>query len=184
MFAGKLMTAAVLPAMMVFAACGGADDGSQRVSLSGDASAGSPAVAAAPMTAASTAAGGDTIVVYKTPTCGCCSDWVDHARESGFTVVTHDLNDLTPIKQELGVPAGQVSCHTAQVRGYTLEGHVPADLIRRMLDENATFRGLTVPGMPIGSPGMDGPVYGGRKDPYEVLLVKADGSASVYRRYS
>jgi hypothetical protein len=119
---------------------------------------------------------GDTMVVYKTPTCGCCSDWVDHVREHGFTVVTHDLDRLDDIKRELGVPAGQVSCHTATVRGYTIEGHVPADLIQRMLDENARFKGLTVPGMPLGSPGMEGAF----KQRYKVLSFDAQGNTEVY----
>lgn len=125
------------------------------------------------------AAGGeptDTMVVYKTPTCGCCSAWVDHVEEHGFAVVTHDLDRLDDIKRELGVPAGQISCHTATVRGYTIEGHVPADLIRRMLDENAKFKGLTVPGMPIGSPGMEGAF----KQRYKVLSFDERGSTEVY----
>jgi hypothetical protein len=118
----------------------------------------------------------DTIVVYKTPTCGCCNDWVDHVADHGFTVVTHDLDDLTLIKQQLGVPAGRISCHTAVVRGYTVEGHVPADLIQRMLAERPRFRGLTVPGMPVGSPGMEGPY----KQDYDVLSFDDAGNVQVY----
>jgi hypothetical protein len=152
-------TMVVGAAALLFAACGRADaDAPVRTTL------------------ASAASAGDTVIVYKTPTCGCCSDWVDHVREHGFTVVTHDLNDLTAIKQELGVPPGRVSCHTAQVRGYTIEGHVPADLIRRMLDENARFKGLAVPGMPIGSPGMEGLI----KQRYEVLSFDERGNTEVY----
>ncbi|CAN5730498.1 DUF411 domain-containing protein [soil metagenome] len=147
----------VLAAALVLGACGGNDSQAQRVALAGAVSA-------------------DTIVVYKTPTCGCCNAWVDHVRANGFTVVTHDLNDLSEKKRELGVPAGQISCHTAQVRGYTLEGHVPADLIHRMLDENARFKGLTVPGMPMGSPGMEGLI----KQDYQVLSFDESGRTSVY----
>lgn len=121
-------------------------------------------------------ASNDTVVVYKTPTCGCCNAWVDHVRESGFPVVTHDLNDLTDIKRDLGVPAGRISCHTATVRGYTIEGHVPADLIRRMLDEKPAIRGLAVPGMPMGSPGMEGVI----KQDYEVLAFDSAGAVTVY----
>lgn len=121
-------------------------------------------------------ASNDTVVVYKTPTCGCCNAWVDHVRENGFPVVTHDLNDLTDIKRDLGVPAGRISCHTATVRGYTIEGHVPADLIRRMLDEQPAIRGLAVPGMPIGSPGMEGLI----KQKYEVLAFDSAGAVTVY----
>jgi hypothetical protein len=120
----------------------------------------------------------DTVVVYKTPTCGCCNDWVDHVEEHGFTVVTHDLDDLTHVKQQLGVPAGRISCHTAVVRGYTVEGHVPADLIQKMLAERPRFRGLTVPGMPVGSPGMEGPW----KQDYDVLSFDDRGNIDVYAR--
>lgn len=120
----------------------------------------------------------DTLVVYKTPTCGCCNDWVDHVKAHGFTVVAHDLNDLSQIKQQLGVPAGRISCHTATVRGYTVEGHVPADLIAKMLAEKPRFRGLTVPGMPMGSPGMEGPW----KDDYEVLSFDDAGNVAVYAK--
>jgi hypothetical protein len=120
----------------------------------------------------------DTVVVYKTPTCGCCSDWVDHVKEHGFTVVTHDLDDLSAVKQELGVPPGRISCHTASVRGYTVEGHVPADLIQKMLAERPRFRGLAVPGMPVGSPGMEGPW----KQEYDVLSFDERGNVSVYAK--
>jgi hypothetical protein len=118
----------------------------------------------------------DTMVVWKTPTCGCCSDWIDHVKAHGYTVVAHDLDDLTQIKQQLGVPAGRVSCHTATIRGYTVEGHVPADLIQKMLAEKPRFRGLTVPGMPMGSPGMEGPW----KDSYHVLAFDDHGNVEIY----
>jgi hypothetical protein len=144
-----------------------------RVMSSGAAGTGQPLSAA--QQAANAA---DTIVVYKTPTCGCCNDWVDHVHDHGFTVVTHDLDDLTLIKQQLGVPAGRISCHTAVVRGYTVEGHVPADLIQRMLAEKPRFRGLTVPGMPVGSPGMEGPW----KQDYDVLSFDDRGNIQVYAR--
>lgn len=123
-------------------------------------------------------ASADTVVVYKTPTCGCCNAWVDHVREHGFPVVTHDLDDLADIKRDLGVPAGRISCHTATVRGYTVEGHVPADLIRRMIDERAPIRGLTVPGMPMGSPGMEGLI----KQDYDVLAFDSAGVVSAYAK--
>lgn len=120
----------------------------------------------------------DTVVVYMTPTCGCCDDWADHVRTYGFTVVTHHLNDLSAVKRQLGVPAGRISCHTAVVRGYTVEGHVPGDLIVKMLAERPRFRGLAVPGMPMGSPGMEGPY----KEPYDVLAFDDDGNVHVYAR--
>jgi hypothetical protein len=123
-------------------------------------------------------AAADTVVVYKTPACGCCAEWVEHMREQGFAVVTHDRNELEPIKRQLGVPAGRVSCHTATVGGYTIEGHVPADLIRKLIDEKSGYAGLAVPGMPMGSPGMEGVV----KQDYEVLAFDRDGRVEVYAR--
>jgi hypothetical protein len=120
----------------------------------------------------------DTVVVYKTPTCGCCSDWVDHVKAHGYTVVTHDLQDLRQVKQQLGVPATTESCHTAVVRGYTVEGHVPADLIQKMLAEKPRFRGIAVPGMPVGSPGMEGPW----KQAYDVLSFDEQGRTEVYAK--
>ncbi|MGH7448921.1 MAG: DUF411 domain-containing protein [Longimicrobiales bacterium] len=125
------------------------------------------------------AAPADTVVVYKTPTCGCCSDWVDHVAENGFAVVVHDLNDLTATKRELGVPAGRISCHTATVRGYTIEGHVPADLIHRLIAEKPRgVKGLAVPGMPMGSPGMEGLV----RQNYDVLAFDDQGNVEVYAK--
>jgi hypothetical protein len=121
----------------------------------------------------------DTMVVYKTPTCGCCNDWVDHAEENGFVVITHDLDNLEATKRALGVPAGRVSCHTATVQGYTIEGHVPADLIRRLIAEKPRgVKGLAVPGMPMGSPGMEGLI----KQNYDVLSFDEQGNVEVYAR--
>jgi hypothetical protein len=120
----------------------------------------------------------DTVIVYKSPTCGCCRDWVDNMRENGFTVIAHDTLDLDPIKRQLGVPAGQESCHTATVKGYTIEGHVPADLIRKLIDEKSKWAGLAVPGMPMGSPGMDGPV----KQAYDVVAFDRAGKTEVYAK--
>lgn len=119
-----------------------------------------------------------TITVYKTPTCGCCTAWVEHLREHGFEVETHDLPRLDQIKARYGVTRELESCHTAVVDGYVVEGHVPADLIERMLKERPQIAGLTVPGMPMGSPGMEGP----RKDPYDVLTFDRDGKTTVYDR--
>lgn len=121
----------------------------------------------------------DTLVVYKSPTCGCCSNWVDHVEENGFAVVTHDISDqeLAALKPQLGVKPGHASCHTATVRGYTIEGHVPADLIARLINESPRgVKGLAVPGMPIGSPGMEGIV----KQEYDVLSFDEHGNAKVY----
>jgi len=125
------------------------------------------------------------VEVWKTATCGCCHDWVAHLEANGFQVKTHDISDMAKATQrrQLGLADKFGSCHTAIVGGYVLEGHVPASDIRRLLKERPKAVGLAVPGMPMGSPGMDGPVYGGRKDPYKVMLVQRDGSASVYQAY-
>ena len=117
-----------------------------------------------------------TMVVYKTPTCGCCSAWVDHVRENGFKVEVRDMNDVSPIKADLGVPAHLASCHTGVVGGYAIEGHVPADVIVKLLRERPEVAGIAVPGMPMGSPGMEGP----RKDPYDVVAFQANGKTRVY----
>lgn len=122
-----------------------------------------------------------TMVVYKTATCGCCKVWVKHMEQAGFKVETRDVADLGPVKERLGVPYGKGSCHTAEVGGYFVEGHVPASDVKRMLSEKPAARGLTVPGMPLGSPGMEVP--GGRVQPYAVELVGRDGKTRVYSRH-
>ena len=120
------------------------------------------------------------ISVYKTPTCGCCKKWVNHLREKGFTVETHDQPSLTALKQEQGVPKGAEACHTALVDGYVIEGHVPAQDVARLLEERpAAVRGLVVPGMPLGSPGMEAD----RTEPYSVLAFDDTGRVSTFARY-
>lgn len=120
-----------------------------------------------------------TVTVYKSPSCGCCGGWVEHMRANGFKVITHDTEDVAKHKIRLGVPEGLGSCHTAEVNGYVLEGHVPAGDVKRLLAEKPRARGLVSPGMPPSSPGMDDP----RKIPYEILLVGKDGRASTYARH-
>ena len=122
------------------------------------------------------------VEVWKDPDCGCCKDWVSHLEASGFQVTVHDSGN-TAARNRLGVPEKLGSCHTAQVGGYALEGHVPARDIRRLLKERPRAVGLAVPGMPVGSPGMDGPAYNGRKDSYDVLLIQKDGGSRVYQSY-
>jgi hypothetical protein len=117
--------------------------------------------------------------VYKSPTCGCCSVWIDHLEERGFLAKVHHPSDLNKVKREYGVPARYQSCHTAVSKdGYIFEGHIPAYIIERFLDEKpADAIGLTVPGMPVGSPGMES---GDNFMPYQVLLIKASGTPEVY----
>jgi len=125
------------------------------------------------------------ITVWKDPNCGCCGDWVMHLEANGFKVETIDQGNAAA-RAKLGMPEKFGSCHTALINGYVIEGHVPAADIHRLLKESpdpSHALGLSVPGMPIGSPGMDGPAYGGRQDAYQVLLVNRDGTAKVFNRY-
>ncbi|MBM4193818.1 MAG: DUF411 domain-containing protein [Gemmatimonadetes bacterium] len=117
------------------------------------------------------------MTVYKTPTCGCCKDWVKHAQAAGFQVKSIDLTDLTKIKQDAGVPAELESCHTVLVGKYVIEGHVPADLVKKVLDEKPPIIGLAVAGMVVGSPGME---QGNMKQPYKVIAFSKGGKSSVY----
>jgi len=123
------------------------------------------------------------VEVWKEPECGCCKDWVKHLEDNGFAVkVTHGGNGA--MRTRLGIPGKLGSCHTALVGGYAIEGHVPAKDIRRLLKDKPQAIGLAVPGMPVGSPGMDDPAYGGRRDPYDVLLVTRNGEPRVYASYN
>ena len=116
------------------------------------------------------------VVVYKSPTCGCCKKWVSHLKANGYTVDVQERTDMSPIKREFGIPRHLQSCHTAKVGGYVVEGHVPADVIARLLQEKPQIKGLAVPGMPMGSPGMEGP----RKVPYNILTIPESGKGSVF----
>ena len=117
-----------------------------------------------------------TVIVYKTPTCGCCTKWVEHLQANGFKVETQHRDDLTAIRQQHKVPAAVRSCHTALVGSYVVEGHVPAADVRKLLAEKPAVKGIGVPGMPIGSPGMEGP----NPRPYETLAFSADGTTRVF----
>lgn len=121
-----------------------------------------------------------TVTVYKNPSCGCCGLWLEHMRANGFQVEVHDVYDLQAIKAEHGISPQLGSCHTALVDGYVIEGHVPADLVRKMLDERPDIAGLSVPGMVVGSPGMEVP--GQPAQPYDVIAFDASGRAAVYAK--
>ena len=118
------------------------------------------------------------VIVYKTAACGCCGDWAQYLREQGFSVTTEDVSDLAAIKVELGVPPQLQSCHTAVIGGYVVEGHVPVEPIRRMLQERPAIAGLAVPGMPIGSPGMEMPDR--PADSYDIVAFDGEGGTSIY----
>ena len=117
------------------------------------------------------AAQGPLITVHKDPSCGCCSGWVQHLQKAGFVTRVFDTKDIDAVKKGLGIPDDLAACHTAEVAGYVIEGHVPAAALRRFLAEKPQATGLAVPGMPIGSPGMEG----GGPEKYDVVLFGPDG---------
>ena len=133
--------------------------------------AGSQAVAASPL---------PLVEVYKNPDCGCCSGWVEHLKAAGFSVNVHETPDTGPVRKRYGIPEQFASCHTGVASGYAFEGHVPAQDIKRLLASKPAAVGLSVPGMPVGSPGME---VGSRKDPYQVLLIDKAGRSSVFADY-
>jgi hypothetical protein len=157
-----------LVAFTFLAACGNAD-------AAPNASAGGTLASPA---ASGTLAGQElpTVVVYKTETCGCCNGWVEHMRAAGFTVDARNVRDLISVKLDAGVPGPLVTCHTALIDGYVVEGHVPVEQIQRILAERPDVAGIGVAGMPMGSPGMEGP----NPQPYDVVAWSHDGSTSVY----
>ena len=155
-----------LSALALLAACGGPD--------APDASADASAEPAPVMAAA--AADLPTVLVYKTEGCGCCNGWIEHLQAAGFQVDARNVRDLMAVKRDAGVPVDHSSCHTALVDGYVVEGHVPADVVKQMLAERPEITGVAVPGMPVGSPGMEGP--GAR--PYEVMAFGRTGGSTVY----
>lgn len=141
------------------------------------------------VSAASAAAGGrqafaagtlPRVEVYKNPDCGCCSGWVGHLEAAGFPVTVHETADTAPVRKRHGIPDRFAGCHTGVVGRYAVEGHVPAQDIKRLLATKPAAAGLSVPGMPVGAPGMEA---GSRKDPFQVLLIDEAGRASVFATY-
>ena len=119
------------------------------------------------------------IMVYKSPTCGCCKKWVKHLEDEGFSVKTKNMQDMNPVKNEIGVKRQFQSCHTAKVGNYFIEGHVPAKDIKKLLKTKPDIKGLAVPGMPMGSPGMEGH----RQDRYDVIAIDKNDQVKVYSSY-
>ena len=126
------------------------------------------------------AAAAATIEVVKSPYCGCCTHWVDYLRRAGFEVRVVEAEDVSPAARRLGVPDNLRSCHTASIQGYAIEGHVPAEDIRRLLAERPDAAGLAVPGMPAGSPGME---QGNVRQPYSTILFRRDGRREMFARH-
>ena len=123
-----------------------------------------------------------SIEVWTNPACGCCKDWITYLEDNGFAVTTYNEGGVEAMER-LGMPSRYGSCHTAEIEGYAIEGHVPVREIYRLLEERPDAIGISVPGMPRGTPGMDGPMYGNVEDPYEVLLIRHDGKATVFQSY-
>ena len=170
----RTLTISVTAALLGAAACTTADSRASRASDSTAAS--STTAGGAVATPVASAAADSVLVVYKTPTCGCCKGWVSKMREAGFAVEVHDLPDLTAIKGVAGVPYALQACHTARIGGYVVEGHVPAADIRRLLAERPAVKGIATPGMPMGSPGMEG-AY---NDRYDVMTFGGSGKSTVF----
>lgn len=166
-----LLAVLVVVSAHALTACAGATEGSETLvstpPATASAAAATPAPSVLPM-----------MIVNKSPSCGCCGSWVEHVKKAGFKVEINDTEEMNPIKERVGVPYGKGSCHTAEVGGYFIEGHVPAEDIKRLLTERPDAKGLTVPGMPAGSPGMELP--DGRTQPYTVELVANDGTTSAF----
>ena len=118
--------------------------------------------------------------VYKSPACGCCANWVDYMRKNGFDAKVQDVDNIGAVKLKLGVREEFSSCHTTEVGGYIVEGHVPVEVVQRMLKERPKIAGIAVAGMPAGSPGMEVP--SGKKDSYNILAFTSDGKTTVYER--
>ena len=121
-----------------------------------------------------------TTTVYKSPSCGCCAKWVEHVEQHGFTVTVVPTADMMALKQKLGVPGEARSCHTTKVGNYVVEGHVPAADIKKLLAEKPKAKGIAVAGMPMGAPGME---HGDHRQPYNTMLLKADGSTAIFARH-
>jgi len=126
------------------------------------------------------AAPDEVVDVYKNPSCGCCGKWAEHMQQNGFQVRIHEVADASVVRRDSGIPATAGSCHTAKVGGYAIEGHVPAADVKRLLAQRPKAVGLAVPGMPMGSPGME---QGNMKQAYEVLLVKSGGATEVFAKH-
>jgi hypothetical protein len=120
------------------------------------------------------------MTVYKSPTCGCCGKWITHMEENGFQIKAVDVLEMNIVKEKYGVNRELASCHTAMIDGYVVEGHVPADDVKRLLSEKPDVLGLSVPGMPVGSPGME---MGDRVDRYSVIVIDKEGSTQVFNQY-
>lgn len=179
-----LATAIALGALAVMTACARTPDAADSSAPAVAQALATPPQSVSPDSAKPDRRAGATLprmVVYKSPSCGCCGSWVEHVRAAGFDVEVRNQDNVNPVKERVGVPLGKGSCHTAEVGGYFVEGHVPAEDIKRLLAEEPDAKGLILPGMPAGSPGMEMP--DGRTQPYMVELVGRDGSTMTFAQH-
>ena len=176
------VTAAVLSAL---SACARAPEPAPQPTASNAATAAvqDPAEVSAPSAAATPVADPTLplVTVHKNASCGCCVLWVEHMQAAGFRVELRNIDNMEPVKSRLGIPVGKGSCHTAEVGGYFVEGHVPAEDVKRLLADKPDAKGLVLPGMPMGSPGMEMP--DGRTEPYTVEIVDEQGATSAFAQH-
>ena len=189
MFNKVLVTTATIASLMAMTACARSPGTATNIAPASVTTSAKSATVVAP--SASTPVSADareavvnskTMVVHKSASCGCCGLWVDHMREAGFAVEVRNADDLGPVKQRVGVPYGKGSCHTAEIDGYFIEGHVPVADVRRLLAEKPDAKGLVLPGMPMGSPGMESP--DGSAQAYTVELVGRDGETTAFAEHA
>lgn len=183
----RLPNTLLLPCLLALASCAAADNGTDTtaaITMAAASSAATTAVQNKPVIppAAQSPASLPLLVVHKHESCGCCGVWVEHMREAGFPVEVNDVEDMEPVKSRLGIPYGMGSCHTAEVDGYFVEGHVPAEDVKRLLSERPAAKGLALPGMPIGSPGMEHP--SGLRQPFTVSLITPEGKAEAFSEHN
>lgn len=168
--------AAIALALTTVAGCSGSGAASSANRTDADSARVIPAAPSPRTEIARTSGDTNTLVVYKSASCGCCRNWVEHMQQAGFTVVVHDMDDIQTVKDESGVPAALRACHTALVGKYIIEGHVPASDVRRLLRERPAVAGVAVPGMPAGSPGMES----GAAERYDVVTFGGPNAQRVY----
>ena len=177
------MTGLAIAVAFTMSACAKAESAANDTTASNDATVGSTnsatsaaSAASAPLVPASAPSATLVMKVYKDPNCGCCKSWIEHLEKNGFKVEVMDMPDLSAVKTRYGVKQELQACHTGVVGNYTVEGHVPADLILKMINEKPAIAGLAVPGMPMGSPGMEGAI----KEKYDILTFDRAGRTTVY----
>jgi len=179
-FSSVLLSTLVLASTTAITACTRAPDPSSSAQTSAPPPIAAEATVAQPAVAQATASL-PLAVVHKNASCGCCGLWIEHLRKAGFQVEVRDSDNINPVKERVGVPLGKGSCHTAEIGGYFVEGHVPVEDIKRLLAQKPDAKGLVLPGMPAGAPGMERP--DGTTEPYTVELVGRDGSTTAFARH-